>query len=105
MSTTFCPSWCREHYTVDSTRNHASAPRTVCGFDADTAEPSTVAVWVELRHDKHGDAHIVGVLEKQCRNDVELSSYQMRELAAHILAVAELVEKTELPATEQGGTS
>lgn len=93
-----CPPWCREHDTYgDGARNHASAPLAVFGFNATTGEPMAVAAWAEKRH-LRGDAHVIGVLEGRPA-DVELSSYQLRELAVHLVAVAELVETTALPLT------
>lgn len=89
-----CPPWCVEHYTADDgTSNHAGpADRAVCGQSATTGDCLTVAVWPELRVTVAGEAYAVGVVEKIKRDDVELSSCQLRELAAHLLAVAEQVD-------------
>jgi hypothetical protein len=88
-----CPPGCVDHYSVEDTANHETMPRTVTGADVYTGEPREVSVWLEQR-DTADVWELVGVLEQVGRNDVEFSSYQMRELAAHIVAVADQLDAT-----------
>ncbi|MFI5495295.1 hypothetical protein [Actinoplanes sp. NPDC051859] len=89
-----CPPGCIEHYTgVDGSTNHATAPRYVTGASATHADHAvTVSTWMEQRHDQTtGVVQTVGIVEK-VREDVELHACQIRELAQHLLAVADQVD-------------
>lgn len=86
-----CPPGCVDHYTVDDTRNHETMPYSVTGYDVYTSDPLTVSVWMEQR-DTAEQWELVGVLEKTAGNDVEFNSWQMRELAHHMLEVADKMD-------------
>lgn len=89
-----CPPWCDEHYTsADGTKNHSSKPRPLCAFDVYTGDPMPVTTWCEQR-DTADEIRVVGVLATDGTNDAEMASYQLRELARHLVAVAEMVETT-----------
>lgn len=90
--TAACPRWCVEHYcSNDGTGCCASAPRAVTGASADDDSPALVSVWAELRT-YGGERTAVGVLEKKSAADVEMCPCELRALARHLLAVAELVD-------------
>ncbi|MET7705438.1 hypothetical protein [Micromonospora sp. NPDC005413] len=104
MSATFseartdvCPPWCVEHYTgEDGTQNH-SGPMTrgVVGESASNGAPMEMHVWPELRVGPDGHIRPVGLIGETHRepDDFELTSEQLRRMAAHCIAVAQMCEE------------
>lgn len=99
LSTTGCPPACAEHYCAGAGnrwRNHSTIPRYVTA-DSATKDYETVSlgVWLELREHLDGAelADVVGVVEKEGPGQAEMSAAQLREFAAHLLAVANQVDQ------------
>lgn len=97
-----CPSWCIEHYVGEGgTHNHAgSADRSVIGAGTNTSLLLEIGVWPELRRAVNGRATAVGIIQigaidsgtGRQPEDIELTGQQLRDLAAHLLAVAAEVD-------------
>lgn len=108
------PTWSVESYAAcDGTVNHASFPQSVIGDATYSGKPIEVGVWVEQRNKPDGTVERVGILEKKNPEDVELCACRLRQLARHLLAVAEQVDGhpvsslTEVPVVsdDQGDTA
>lgn len=97
--TDVCPPWCIEHYVGEcGTHNHAGpADRSVIGESAQTGEILELGVWPELRRAVDGRIVVVGIVQiapiasstRHRPEDVELTACQLRDLAAHLAAVAD----------------
>lgn len=104
--TDVCPPWCVEHYTgEDGTQNHSGPiTRGVVGESAVSGEPMQVNVWPELRITPDGHVCPVGILGETHRepDDFEMTAEQLRRLAAHCIAVAQMCEQV---AAERNATT
>lgn len=97
VRTPICPEWCVEHYEAEGgTQNH-SGPinRGVVGESATDGTPMEMHVWPELRVTPDGHAYPVGILGETHRepDDFEMTPEQLRRLAAHCIAVAQMCER------------
>lgn len=69
-----CPPWCTNHYQgTDSFYQHSSDVKAFSGTMAESGDRVDVGAWVERRDYPEGVTEVVGILDVNSLEDVELT--------------------------------